>query len=220
MKTVAEKLSAVREEMKKACARCGRNVSEVTLVAVTKTVSPDLIRQAMDCGASVLGENRVQELCEKYPLLEGATWHLIGHLQTNKVKQAVGKAALIHSVDSLHLAQEIDRAAKKAGIVQQILLELNISGEESKYGLTIDEIPSIIKCIDSFENVAFKGFMTMAPFGASEEELHKIFGQARAVFEEYKTRGAEILSMGMSGDFPIAIEEGATHIRVGSAIFK
>lgn len=220
MKTVAEKLSAVREEMKKACARCGRNVSEVTLVAVTKTVSPDLIRQAMDCGASVLGENRVQELCEKYPLLEGATWHLIGHLQTNKVKQAVGKAALIHSVDSLHLAQEIDRAAKKAGIVQQILLELNISGEESKYGLTIDEIPSIIKGIDSLENVAFKGFMTMAPFGASEEELHKIFGQARAVFEEYKTRGAEILSMGMSGDFPIAIEEGATHIRVGSAIFK
>lgn len=220
MKTVAEKLSAVREEMKKACARCGRNVSEVTLVAVTKTVSPDLIRQAMDCGASVLGENRVQELCEKYPLLEGATWHLIGHLQTNKVKQAVGKAALIHSVDSLHLAQEIDRAAKKAGIVQQILLELNISGEESKYGLTIDEIPSIIKGIDSLENVAFKGFMTMAPLGASEEELHKIFGQARAVFEEYKTRGAEILSMGMSGDFPIAIEEGATHIRVGSAIFK
>lgn len=220
MKTVAEKLSAVREEMKKACARCGRNVSEVTLVAVTKTVSPDLIRQAMDCGAYVLGENRVQELCEKYPLIEGATWHLIGHLQTNKVKQAVGKAALIHSVDSLHLAQEIDRAAKKAGIVQQILLELNISGEESKYGLTIDEIPSIIKGIDSLENVAFKGFMTMAPFGASEEELHKIFGQARAVFEEYKTRGAEILSMGMSGDFPIAIEEGATHIRVGSAIFK
>lgn len=220
MKTVAEKLSAVREEMKKACARCGRDVSEVTLVAVTKTVSPDLIRQAMDCGADVLGENRVQELCEKYPLLGGATWHLIGHLQTNKVKQAIGKAALIHSVDSLHLAQEIDRAAKKAGIVQQILLELNISGEESKYGLTIDEIPSIIKGIDSLENVAFKGFMTMAPFGASEEELHKIFGQARAVFEEYKTRGAEILSMGMSGDFPIAIEEGATHIRVGSAIFK
>lgn len=220
MKTVAEKLSAVREEMKKACARCGRNVSEVTLVAVTKTVSPDLIRQAMDCGAYVLGENRVQELCEKYPLIEGATWHLIGHLQTNKVKQAVGKAALIHSVDSLHLAQEIDKAAKKAGIVQQILLELNISGEESKYGLTIDEIPSIIKGIDSLENVAFKGFMTMAPLGASEEELHKIFGQARAVFEEYKTRGAEILSMGMSGDFPIAIEEGATHIRVGSAIFK
>lgn len=220
MKTVAEKLSAVREEMKKACARCGRDVSEVTLVAVTKTVSPDLIRQAMDCGAAVLGENRVQELCEKYPLLDGATWHLIGHLQTNKVKQAVGKAALIHSVDSLHLAQEIDKAAKKAGIVQQILLELNISGEESKYGLTIDEIPSIIKGIDSLENVAFKGFMTMAPFGASEEELHKIFGQARAVFEEYKTRGAEILSMGMSGDFPIAIEEGATHIRVGSAIFK
>lgn len=220
MKTVAEKLSAVREEMKKACARCGRDVSEVTLVAVTKTVSPDLIRQAMDCGATVLGENRVQELCEKYPLLGGATWHLIGHLQTNKVKQAVGKAALIHSVDSLHLAQEIDKAAKKAGIVQQILLELNISGEESKYGLTIDEIPSIIKGIDSLENVAFKGFMTMAPFGASEEELHKIFGQARAVFEEYKTRGAEILSMGMSGDFPIAIEEGATHIRVGSAIFK
>ena len=220
MKTVAEKLSAVREEMKKACARCGRDVSEVTLVAVTKTVRPDLIRQAMDCGAAVLGESRVQELCEKYPLLDGATWHLIGHLQTNKVKQAVGKATLIHSVDSLHLAQEIDKAAKKAGIVQQILLELNISGEESKYGLTIDEIPSIIKGIDSLENVAFKGFMTMAPFGASEEELHKIFGQARAVFEEYKTRGAEILSMGMSGDFPIAIEEGATHIRVGSAIFK
>lgn len=220
MMAVAEKLAAVCEKIKEACEKSGRDASEITLVAVTKTVSPDLIRQAMDCGAVILGENRVQELCEKYPLLEGAKWHLIGHLQTNKVKQAVGKAELIHSVDSIRLAEEIDKAAKKEGIVQQILLEINISGEESKYGLTIGEIPSIIKDIGRLKNVAFKGFMTMAPFGAPEEELHKIFGQARRIFEEYKLHGAEILSMGMSGDFQIAIEEGATHIRVGSAIFK
>ncbi|MEE0867287.1 MAG: alanine racemase, partial [Clostridia bacterium] len=132
MMAVAEKLAAVREKIKEACEKSGRDASEITLVAVTKTVSPDLIRQAMDCGAVILGENRVQELCEKYPLLEGAKWHLIGHLQTNQVKQAVGKAELIHSVDSIRLAEEIDKAAKKEGIVQQILLEINISGEESK----------------------------------------------------------------------------------------
>ena len=209
-----------RARINEACKRSGRNEDEVTLVAVTKTVPAETIAEAVKMGLTVLGENRVTELKEKYPLIDGAVWHLIGHLQTNKVKQVVGKAELIHSVDSDRLLCEINEAAKKAGIVQDILLEVNISGEESKYGLTTEQITDIMKVMSNFENVSFKGFMTMAPLGAPEDELRSIFRKAKQLFDEYKESGARILSMGMSGDFEIAVEEGATHVRVGSAIFK
>ena len=218
--SVAQNLADIKKRINDACKACQRNPDEVVLVAVSKTVDVDKINEAKNEGQYIFGENRPQELCAKYPLIEGAVWHLIGHLQTNKVKTVVGKAKLIHSVDSLRLAQAIDNEAKKQGIVQDILLELNISGEESKYGLTTEEIPNIIKCVNSMENVAFKGFMTMAPKNASEDELHSIFGSAHKIFESYRNSGAEVLSMGMSGDFEVAIKEGATHIRVGSSIFK
>lgn len=213
-------LLAIHKRIESAAKRVGRNPKDITLVCVTKTVGADIVNEALSLGESTFGENRVQVLGEKYPLVNGGTWHLIGHLQTNKVKYVVGKASLIHSVDSLHLAQAIDAAAKKQEIVQDILLEVNISGEESKYGLTMAQIPTIIKDISTLPNLRFRGFMTMAPLGALQEEIRSIFKSAHNLFMQYKDYGADILSMGMSGDFEIAIEEGATHIRVGSAIFK
>lgn len=213
-------LTDIHKRIESSCARSGRNPGEVTLICVSKTIPPEMIAEAQNLGENVFGENRAQELRDKLPLIKGAQWHLIGHLQTNKVKYVVGNSALIHSVDSLHLAGAINDEAFKKGIIQDILLEVNISGEESKYGLTISQIPNIIKEVGSLKNIRFRGFMTMAPLGAPEEEIRSIFGQAHSLFTQYKDCGADILSMGMSGDFEIAIEEGATHIRVGRSIFK
>ncbi len=217
MTKISENLKSIHERINAAQARSERSAASVTLVAVTKTVSVERISEAQRCGESVFGENRVQELNAKYPEIKNAHWHLIGHLQTNKVKYAVGKAELIHSVDSLHLAEAINAAAEKLGIVQDFLLEVNISGEESKYGLTIDEIADIMKETEKLKNIRFRGFMTMAPKAASESEIRAVFRRAHDLFVQYN---ADILSMGMSGDFELAVEEGATHVRVGSAIFK
>ena len=219
-KNLLQNINDIRKRIENAANRCGRDASEVTLICVSKTIDAETICEAKRLGESVFGENRPQELRDKFPLVEGATWHLIGHLQTNKVKYVVGKVALIHSVESLRLAEAINEEAKKHGIVQDILLEVNISGEESKYGLTTDEIPTIIKDIESLSNIRFKGFMTMAPLGAPEDEIRGIFKKAKELFDSYQNKGASILSMGMSGEFEIAIEEGATCVRVGSAIFK
>lgn len=213
-------LTDIHKRIEDACARSGRSTDEVTLICVSKTVSPEMIKEAQSLGENVFGENRPQELRDKLPLINGAQWHLIGHLQTNKVKYVVGNAVLIHSVDSLNIAEAINNEAFKKGIIQDILLEVNISGEESKYGLTTEQIPNIIKEVGSLKNIRFRGFMTMAPLGAPEEEIRSIFRQAHSLFTQYKDFGADILSMGMSGDFEIAVEEGATHIRVGRSIFK
>ena len=212
MTKISENLKSIHERINAAQARSERSAASVTLVAVTKTVSAERISEAQQCG-----ESRVQELNAKYPEIKNAHWHLIGHLQTNKVKYAVGKAELIHSVDSLHLAEAINAAAERLGIVQDFLLEVNISGEESKYGLTIDEIADIMKETEKLKNIRFRGFMTMAPKAASESEIRAVFRRAHDLFVQYN---ADILSMGMSGDFELAVEEGATHVRVGSAIFK
>ncbi len=220
MMPLKNNLENIHAEIEAACLRVGRSADEVTLICVSKTVPAERILQAQALGENVFGENRPQELRDKLPLVKGAQWHLIGHLQTNKVKYVVANAALIHSVDSLHLAQAINDEAFKKGVIQDILLEVNISGEESKYGLTIGQIPTIIKDIESLKNIRFKGFMTMAPKGAPEEEIRAVFRSAHNLFTQYKDCGADILSMGMSGDFEIAVEEGATHIRVGSSIFK
>ena len=213
-------ITDIHKRIEDACARSGRSTDEVTLICVSKTVSPEMIKEAQSLGENVFGENRPQELRDKLPLINGAQWHLIGHLQTNKVKYVVGNAVLIHSVDSLNIAEAINNEAFKKGIIQDILLEVNISGEESKYGLTTEQIPNIIKEVGSLKNIRFRGFMTMAPLGAPEEEIRSIFRQAHSLFTQYKDFGADILSMGMSGDFEIAVEEGSTHIRVGSAVFK
>ena len=212
-------LADIHTRIDDACKRAGRE-NDVTLICVSKTIPAETINEAVSLGERVFGENRPQELRDKLDKVENASWHLIGHLQTNKVKYVVGNVALIHSVDSLHLAEAINEHAKKKDIVQDILLEVNISGEESKYGLTTDKIPTIIKEIGALENLNFKGFMTMAPLNAPEDEIRSIFSRAKMLFDEHKKDGATVLSMGMSKDFEIAVEEGATCVRVGSSIFK
>ena len=213
-------LSDIHRRIEAAAQKSGRKAEDITLICVTKTITADVINEAAKLGEHIFGENRPQELREKFTLVNNCTWHLIGHLQTNKVKYVVGRAELIHSVDSLRLAEAINAEAQKKGIIQNILLEVNISGEESKYGLTTAQIPTIIKDIKSLSNLCFKGFMTMAPLGAPTQEVRSIFAAAKKLFDTYSDDGAQILSMGMSGDFETAIQEGATHIRVGSAIFK
>lgn len=220
MDTVKKRIEYVREEIEKAKSRAGRD-DAVTLIAVTKTYGVDIIEEAYRENCLDFGENRVQEMMEKFDSFPDVQWHLIGHLQKNKAKYVVGKAALIHSVDSFALAEEINRIAMKKNIVQDVLLEVNISGEISKYGLTTDEIKDIIIKIRELMHVRVRGFMTMAPKTDEPDSVRWVFKKAKELFDFYKNDNADFdtLSMGMSGDFAVAVEEGATMVRVGSLIF-
>lgn len=220
METVKERMEYVREEIEKAKERSGRK-DDVTLIAVTKTYGVDIIGQAYDEKCRDFGENRVQEMMEKFDSFPDVNWHLIGHLQKNKVKYVVGKAKIIHSVDSIELLGEINRLAKKKNIVQDVLLEVNISGEITKYGLTTEEIKDIIIKIGEMDAVRVRGFMTMAPKTTDPESVRWVFEKAKELFDFYRKdlHCFDILSMGMSNDFAVAVECGATHVRVGSLIF-
>ena len=221
---ILENIREVQAKISVSAKKVGRNPEEITLVAVSKTKPVELIKEAVKCGMTQLGENRVQEVLEKYEYVDGAQWHLIGHLQKNKVKYIVDKAVLIHSVDSVELAREIDKHAKKVGKIQDILIQVNISGEESKSGIEPENAEEICRQVAQLDNVKIKGFMTMAPREADENELHRIFGGLKALMEEIKEKNIENvdlkeLSMGMSGDYEIAVMEGATIVRVGTGIF-
>lgn len=221
---ILENIREVQAKISVSAKKVGRNPEEITLVAVSKTKPVELIKEAVKCGMTQLGENRVQEVLEKYEYVDGAQWHLIGHLQKNKVKYIVDKAVLIHSVDSVELAREIDKHAKKVGKIQDILIQVNISGEESKSGVEPENAEEICRQVAQLDNVKIKGFMTMAPREADENELHRIFGGLKALMEEIKEKNIENvdlkeLSMGMSGDYEIAVMEGATIVRVGTGIF-
>ena len=220
MSTIKEQISFVKNEIQKAMEKSGRD-HDVTLIAVTKTVEVERIQEAYDCGCDVFGENRVQEMMEKYDSFPQANWHIIGHLQKNKVKYIVGKACLIHSVDSFELAGEINRIAEKRNVVQDVLLEVNISGEKSKYGLTTEEIEDIINKIRELRFVRVRGFMTMAPKTDEPDSVRWVFKKAKELFDFYRQNNPcmDTLSMGMSGDYTVAVEEGATMVRVGSLIF-
>ena len=222
---IADNIARVEEQIQNACARAGRKREEITLVAVTKTVEPEQIRQAMDCGLTRLAENRVQELTRKYDQLPGADWHLIGHLQSNKVKYIVDKVSLIHAVESVSLAREIDRQSEKHGKISDILLEVNVSGEESKFGLSPAAVQETLSQMAEFPHIRVRGLMTMAPLLANEKEIRHIFSTLYKISVDnarnpYDNVSMEYLSMGMSNDFPLAIAEGATHIRVGRALFQ
>jgi pyridoxal phosphate enzyme (YggS family) len=202
------------------------NHKQVTIVAVTKTQPVERIREAVNAGLTVLGENRVQEAAEKVPALAGmpVEWHLIGHLQTNKVKQAVALFSLIQSVDSLKLAAEIDRQARLAGKVQDVLLQINVAGEESKFGIDPADAVSLTSALEALPNIRLCGLMTIAPFFAEAEQTRPIFRQTKQLFDQLKQSVAKPeqfcrLSMGMTHDYAVAIEEGANMIRVGSGIF-
>ncbi len=222
---IAENLKSVTQRIAKCCDKTGKPVSDVKLVCVTKSVDIERIRAALGLGVAILGENRVQEAVAKYRLLSAkAEWHLIGHLQTNKVKDAVGIFNLIHSVDSIRLAAEIDKEARKAGKVQDALIEVNVSEEPAKYGVRPADLPIIIKEIIVYNNISIKGLMAMAPETYDPEKARPYFCRLRQLRDEIvksKICPLELgtLSMGMSGDFEVAIEEGSNMVRIGRAIF-
>lgn len=207
--------------------RAGRNPEEIQLVAVTKTVPPEKIIEAVQAGLRVFGENRIQEARQKIPEItemyrgSNISWHMIGPLQRNKAKYAVRLFDLIHSVDSLELALEIDRCARNLGKIQDILIEIKLSHEETKHGIAPEQLPELLDKAFTLKNINIKGLMTMPPYSEDPEQSRPYFRRLRELLEEARQNGFDIreLSMGMSGDFEVAIEEGATIVRIGRAIF-
>lgn len=214
----------VLEKLDAALKKSGRSRTSVTLLAATKTVDPDLINYAIKSGIDYIGENRVQELLSKHTLVDNVHKHFIGHLQTNKVKDIIDKVEMIESVDSERLASEISKQALKAGINIDILIEVNIGGEESKSGFAPEEVETAIRNISRLEGITIKGLMTIPPICEDPEESRKYFRKMYKLFidishKKIDNSSMSILSMGMSDDFDIAVEEGATLIRVGTALF-
>lgn len=223
MTVIASRFEAVRRHVADAADCVGRAPEDVTIVAVTKTVGPEEVRKAIEAGVTHMGENRVQEFLGKWGLFPDIAWHFIGTLQTNKVKDIVGKAHLIHSVDSLRLLAEIDRRAADIGVVQPLLMQVNVSGEESKHGIRVADLADVLVEASHHSSVEVRGLMTMAPY-ARPEEVRWVFRELKEVrdsLREMPLNGVELddLSMGMTNDYRVAIEEGATIVRVGRAIF-
>ncbi len=220
---IRDNLKEIEENISMACERSGRDRSEVQLIAVSKTKPVELLKEAYDAGCRIYGENRVQELTEKMPQLPAdIRWHMIGHLQTNKIKYIIGKVELIHSVDTLHLAEAIDKEAAKAGCVQDVLIEINVAGESSKFGTSdMEANKQLIKDVSELKNLRLKGLMTVAPYTEDSEENRVYFRTLKKLSEDMREYFADepVLSMGMTGDYKIAVEEGATYVRVGTGLF-
>lgn len=225
MGTVTENLKTVEEKIQKACDRAGRDRSEVTLIAVSKTKPVDMLMEAYNDGIRVFGENKVQELTGKIEQMpDDIQWHMIGHLQRNKVKYIAGKVALIHSVDSYRLAEEINIQAKKHGCIIPILIEVNVADEESKFGIKLDETEDLVKECAALDGITIKGLMTIAPFVENPEDNRPVFKALKDKAVDIGSKKIDnvsmgILSMGMTNDYEVAIEEGATMVRVGTGIF-
>ena len=220
-----ENLDMVRKNIETACAACGRGTDEVKLIAVSKTKPLPLLEEAYANGCRDFGENKVQELVDKYEAMpKDIRWHMIGHLQRNKVKYIVDKVFLIHSVDSLRLAQEIEKEAAKRGVCVNILVEVNVAEEESKFGTASDEAVSLVEEIAKLPHVRVRGLMTIAPYVKDAEENRRYFPKLKQIYVDIIHKNIdnvfmEELSMGMTGDYEVAITEGATYIRVGTGIF-
>lgn len=222
---IKDNLAEVERNIEAACKKAGRNRNDVTLIAVSKTKPVSMLKEALEEGILQFGENKVQELTDKYEILsKDIQWHMIGHLQRNKVKYIVDKVSLIHSVDSLRLAEEIHNQAKKKETIVPVLIEVNIAKEDSKYGLMEEEVLPFIESISKLEHIKIMGLMTIAPF-VEEAELNRIhFKNLRKLAVDIKRKtidnvSMDVLSMGMTGDYEVAIEEGATMVRVGTGIF-
>ena len=223
---IADNIKSVTQRIARCCEKIGAPTDSVKLVCVTKEAGISEIDEALDCGVKDLGENRVQELVAKYKAIgDRATWHLIGHLQTNKVKDAVRIASLIHSVDSIRLAKEINKEAARINKIQDVLVQVNVSGEASKFGLAPQEISGFFKEASLYQNINIKGLMTIAPEVDDPEKARPYFKALRELRDKINNwtlapGSRPILSMGMTNDFEVAIEEGATIVRIGRAIFK
>ena len=222
---VRENLKEVEEHIQEACRAFGRSRDEVTLIAVSKTKPVSMLMEAYDSGIRVFGENKVQELCDKYEEMpKDIKWHMIGHLQTNKVKYIVDKVAMIHSVDSVHLAEVIQKEAAKKQVTVPILIEVNVAEEESKFGITLSDALAMVTEIAGMPNVRIEGLMTIAPFVENPEENRKYFKALKQLAVDINAKNIDnvhmrTLSMGMTNDYMEAIEEGATMVRVGTGIF-
>lgn len=220
-----ENLQQVEENIKKACEKSGRDRADVTLIAVSKTKPVEMLQTVYDCGVRDFGENKVQEMCDKMEVLPGdIKWHMIGHLQTNKVKYIVGRTELIHSVDSVHLAAEIQKQAVKKDVIVPILIEVNIAEEESKFGIHKADTIAMVRQIAEMDHLRIKGLMTIAPFVENAEDNRLYFREIKQLSVDIKNQNIDnvsmdVLSMGMTGDYEVAIEEGATLVRVGTGIF-
>ena len=223
--SIRENIAHINQLKAEAAQRSGRSGEDVLLVAVTKLHGVDEINEAIDCGITDIGENKVQEIMDKYEHVKPVRWHLIGHLQTNKVKYIIDKVSMIHSVDSLKLAQEINKRAQQHNLTMDILIQVNSAEEESKFGITTEETGQLIRDIlDTCENIRIRGLMCIAPFEENPEDVRVYFAEVKKLYDEYGKMehphlDFKYLSMGMSGDFHVAIEEGSNLIRVGTSIF-
>ena len=222
---LADKLASVQKNIEEACKNADRSAEEVTLIAVSKTKPVEMLREAYDAGARVFGENKVQEIADKYDQMPSdVKWHMIGHLQRNKVKYIIDKVAMIHSVDSLRLAETIEKEAAKKDICMPILIEVNVAEEESKFGLKVEEVLPLIEEISSYSHIQVKGLMTIAPFVANPEENRDVFRKLKKLSVDIAAKNINninmsVLSMGMTNDYQVAVEEGSTMVRVGTGIF-
>ena len=220
-----DQLQEVEKRIQAACDRAGRKREEVTLIAVSKTKPVETLQEAYDLGVRIFGENKVQELTAKYEALpKDIHWHMIGHLQTNKVKYIIDKAELIHSVDSLKVAETIEKEAAKHDLIADILVEVNVAEEESKFGMKMEEVIPFVEKVSAFPHVRVRGLMTIAPFVEDPEENRSIFADLHKLYIDIKKKNHDndtvsVLSMGMTNDYEVAIEEGATMVRVGTGIF-
>lgn len=224
--SIRENIDDIVKRIEDTCKKVGRNPNDITVIAVSKTVESERAREAVEAGINNLGENRVQELVKKYDELKDLDikWHMIGHLQKNKVKYIIDKTVLIHSVESLSLAEEINKRAEKNNLIANVLVELNIGEEDSKFGIKEESVYDFILSLEKFENLRVVGLMTVAPFCENPEDVRWVFKKMKNIYDEISTmnlRNTEMkyLSMGMTNDFEIAIEEGSNIIRIGTAIF-
>lgn len=222
---LVENYNYVKQQVINTALQCGRNPEDITLIAVSKTKPLADIEELITVGVSEFGENKVQELCDKYENVSRPVhFHLIGHLQTNKVKYVVDKACLIHSLDSVKLAKEIQKEALKKQVIAEVLIEVNVAEEDSKFGLKVEEVIPFIEEISTYSNIHVNGLMTIAPFVENPEENRVHFRRLRQLSLDITSKNIDnidmnVLSMGMTNDYQVAIEEGATMVRVGTAIF-
>ena len=224
MGTIAENIESIQKEKAEAAERAGRNPEDILLCAVTKTHTAEQINEAIRAGVTDIGENKVQEILDKYDKVLPVRWHMIGHLQRNKVKYLVGKVQLIHSVDSLRLAEQIEKEFAKADEIANVLIEVNMAQEESKFGITSQETEELIREIAKLPHVRIQGLMTIAPFTDNPETNRVYFKNMKKLSVDINNKNIDnvsmnVLSMGMTGDYQVAVEEGATMVRVGTGIF-
>ncbi|NLD19808.1 MAG: YggS family pyridoxal phosphate-dependent enzyme [Clostridiales bacterium] len=225
MEDIRKNIDRIRKEISAMAEGCGRKSDDVLLVAVSKTRTPEEINIAIDAGATDIGENKVQEIMDKFDAVKPVKWHMIGHLQTNKVKHIIDKVSMIHSVDSYKLAAEIDKRAGGKGLTMDILIQVNSAQEESKFGITTSQTEELIReILDNCQNVRIRGLMCIAPYADDPEEIKVYFEEVKKQYDElgrivHQRLDFKYLSMGMSHDFPVAIQAGSNLVRVGSAIF-